>query len=81
MCYLLVMTKEQIEAVFERVKSWPEDRRERAAGMLLELEQFGEKLWPLTDEERADLEEALREMDRGEVATDEEVAAAFRRKL
>ena len=37
-----------------------------------------EKLWPLTDEERADLEEAVREMERGEVASDEEVAAAFR---
>ena len=40
-----------------------------------------EKLWPLTDEERVDLEEAVREMERGDAATDEEVAAAFRRKL
>jgi len=75
------MTKEQIEAVLERVKTWPQERQERAADMLLELEQFGEKLWLLTDEERADLEEAVREMERGDIATDEEVAAAFRRKL
>ena len=72
------MTKEQIAAVLERVKTWPEDRQKRAAGMLLEFEQFGERLWPLSDEERADLEEAVCEMERGEVATEQEVAEILR---
>ena len=34
--------------------------------------------WPLTAEERADLEEAEREIERGEVASDEEVARVLR---
>lgn len=72
------MTKEQIAAIFERVKTWPEDRLEHAAGILLELEQQGEEIWPLTDEERADLEEAVREAERGETATPEQVAEVFR---
>ncbi|MBV9991827.1 MAG: hypothetical protein JOZ72_11085 [Alphaproteobacteria bacterium] len=36
------------------------------------------ELWPLTDEERADLEEALREMERGEVASEAEMAEIYR---
>lgn len=76
--YAQSMTKEQIAAVLERVKTWPEDLQERAAELLLEFEQHGDKLWPLTGEERADLEEALREMERGEVANTEEEAEVFR---
>ena len=73
------MTKEQIEAIFERVRAWPADRQERAVSMLLTMEAETDEIYVLSDEERADLEEALAEMDRGEVASDEQVAAVFRR--
>ena len=72
------MTKEDILSVLERVKSWPSEKQERAAELLLEIEEGREKIWPLTEEERADLEEALREMERGELASDAQVAELIR---
>ncbi|MGA7712950.1 MAG: hypothetical protein WCA81_13680 [Rhizomicrobium sp.] len=72
------MTREQIEAVFERVRNWPEWRQQEAAALLLSIESEAD-VDPLSDEERADLEEALAEMDREEVASEEQVAAVFRR--
>jgi hypothetical protein len=56
------MTKEQIAAVFERVKTWPEDRQEDAVAVLLQMEAANEE-FELTDEDRADLEEGLAEAD------------------
>jgi|HubBroStandDraft_5_1064220.scaffolds.fasta_scaffold133392_4 hypothetical protein len=80
--YISDMTKEQIQAIFERVITWPPERLDRVAGILLEMEAAddaaGDGFWPLTDEERAELEEAEREIERGEVASDEEVAALYR---
>lgn len=75
------MTKEQIEAVLERVKTWPKERQEKAAEILLVIESMGKSLgdgvYKLSEEERADLEQGLAEAERGEFATDEEVAALF----
>jgi len=70
------MTKEQIEAVLERVKTWPEDRQEDAAAVLLEMEAANEDV-ELTDEDWADLEEGLAEADRGELVPEEEMKAFF----
>jgi len=72
------MTKEQIEAVFDRVRAWPEHRQLEAAALLLSIESE-EDMYPLSEEERADLEEGLAEMERGEVASEEQVTAVFRR--
>ena len=73
------MTKEQIERVLERVRTWPADRREDAMQILLEMEKQDLGVYRMSDEERADIEDALAEMERGEVASDEEVAAVFQR--
>ena len=73
------MIKDEIEAVFERVRTWPPERQEDAARILLEMEAQGTGAYHLTDEELADIEEAMAEMRRGEVATDEKVAAMFNR--
>jgi hypothetical protein len=73
------MTRQEIDAVFERVRTWPEERQELAAAMLLELEAGGGDVYVLSDEERAAIEEAEAELDRGEVASDEEVKALFAR--
>jgi predicted transcriptional regulator len=37
----------------------------------------GTAVYHLSEEERADIEAALKEIDRGEVASDEDVAAVF----
>jgi predicted transcriptional regulator len=73
------LTKEQIEAVFGRVRTWPERRQEDAAKLLLAMEAHGTVVYQLSEEEQADIEESLAEIDRGEVASDEEVAEVFNR--
>ena len=73
------MTREQIDAIFQRAREWPLDRQEEAAEMLLILEDRAKGIYHLSDEEGADIDEALAEVERGEVASDEEVAALFAR--
>ena len=73
------MTKEQIEAIFERVKTWPPERQEDAAAMLLRMEEQGVEPYELDADERREVEAALAEAERGEFATDEEVEAVFNR--
>jgi hypothetical protein len=71
------MTRSEVDAVLERVRSWPEEEQEEAALLLLALEERRKGVYELSVEEIADLEEALAEMERGEVASDEEVRAVF----
>ena len=73
------MTKEQIDSVLERVRNWPQARQEDAALMLLAMERQDAAPYRLSEEELADMEDALAEVARGEVASDEEVTAVFNR--
>jgi predicted transcriptional regulator len=75
------LTREEIEAILDRVRTWPLERREEAAQMLLALEERGTGFYELSPEEEAEIDEALAEVERGEVASDEEVAAFFNRVL
>ena len=79
LCYDWRMTKAEIDAVLDRVRTWPPERQEDAVRVLLEMEAAGTGVYELSEEELADVEEGLREIERGEVATDEEVAALFSR--
>jgi predicted transcriptional regulator len=73
------MTKEQIEAVLERVKTWPKERQEEAAELLLAVEALGPGVYMLSEEERPGVERGLRDADAGKFAADEEVEALFKR--
>ena len=73
------MTKDDIEAVLERVRTWPLDRQEDAARILLRMEETDAEELDLSDEDKAALDEAEREIERGEVASDEEVRAVLDR--
>ena len=73
------MTKAEIDAVLDRVKTWPLERQEEAMRVLLEMEAQDTGPYELSEEELADIEEGLREIERGEVASDQEVAALFKR--
>jgi hypothetical protein len=73
------MTKEQIDAVFERVRTWPLERQEDAAHILLKMEEQNKLFEHLTEEKWADLEQALAEAEREEPVPDEEVRALFDR--
>ena len=73
------MTKAEIDALLDRVRTWPPERQEEAMRVLLEIEAQSTGVYQLSPEELADIEEGLREIERGEVASDEEVAAMFAR--
>ena len=73
------MTKAEIDAVLDRVKTWPPERQEEAMRVLLEMEAQDTGPYELSEEELADIEEGLKEIERGEVASDQEVAALFNR--
>jgi len=53
------MTKEQIKAVLDRVLTWPTQRQEDAAQVLLEMEERDASPVHLTDEQVAEIERRL----------------------
>lgn len=67
-----------LEQAIERVRALPEAQQVYAAHVLDELAADG-GVYRLDAAERADIGEALAEMARGEVASDSEVAAVFKR--
>lgn len=69
------MTRLEIDAVLDRVRTWPEERQEDAAAMLLMMEEQGAGIYVLDAEE----ERALDEAEASGVASDEEVEALFAR--
>jgi hypothetical protein len=73
------MTKAEIDAVLERVKTWPPDKQEEAMRLLLEMEAEDTSVYVLSPDERAAIEEGMAQVRRGEFASDEEVAAIFNR--
>jgi hypothetical protein len=73
------MTSEQFDDLISRVRSWPQSRQEDAARILLAMEAQDVTEYVLSPDERADIEEALGEADRGEIASDAEVAEVFHR--
>ena len=73
------MSKDQIDAVLDRIHSWPQERQEDAVRILLALEAQDGAIYELSAEERIDLDSALEEVARGDIASDAEVAALFGR--
>jgi hypothetical protein len=69
----------RLEKALEAVKRWPPDRQDVAAEVLEHMNRLTTAPYQLSNEERADLEEALAEARRGEFASDAEVAAMFAR--
>jgi hypothetical protein len=72
------MTKLLDEAL-ERVRAWPKDRQDDAARLLLAMDRRDAEPYKLTPRERAEIDAALDEAERGELASDEDVAAVFQR--
>lgn len=71
------MTK-LLDRAIEAAKELPAEMQDEIAAILLSFmgEDDGE-VYQLTPEEEADLEEADREIERGEIATEEEVRAMW----
>ena len=73
------MTKDEIDDILARIRTWPLHRQEDAARMVLLMEEQGTGFYELSEEEEAEIREALEEAERGELASDEEMKALFDR--
>jgi len=65
-----------LEQAVDKVKKLSTERQEYAV-VLEQIDEVGDGIYILTDEERRLVREGLHELDRGEVATDAEVRAVF----
>jgi len=66
-----------LEQAIEKVKKLPRERQEYAAEVLEQIVGAGDTAYILTDEERRLVREGLDELDRGEVATEEDARAVY----
>ena len=73
------MTKEQIDAVLESVRSWPQEDQEELAEIARELEARRTGVYVMNDEERAAVREGLDQARRGEFVPDDEMDAFWKR--
>ncbi len=72
------MTK-VLEDAIEKVRMLPEDRQAYVAEVLEQIAAAGSDLFVVPDEHRAAVLEGLGQADRGEFATDEEMAALWKK--
>ena len=70
------MTKEQINAVLEAVRSWPQEDQEELAELAREIEARRTGVYRLSDDERA----AIHAARRGPLTSDDEVEAFWKRR-
>ena len=66
-----------LKNVLARAQAWSEQDQEELAQVALEIEARRHGLYHATPEELRAIDEALAEVERGEIATDEEVEAVF----
>ena len=78
MCYNLGMTKLLTQAI-KKLSRLPENRQDELAKMLIDVAAQDFHPYQFTPKELKEIEAALREAKRGKFATDEEVAAVWRR--
>lgn len=67
----------RVERLFEIVSSWPEEDIEKLEQAAREIEGLRSGVYRATDDELRAIDEALAQLDRGEIASDAEVVAAF----
>ncbi len=77
-CYGPAMIK-VLENLVDRMAKLPKAAQDEIVRKVAEVEQRHTGVYQLDDEERADILDALEEVRRGEVASDDEVAAVFAR--
>jgi len=75
---VLAMTK-LLEKAISRLKQLPEERQDALADILLQLADDEPYVSLLTPEQQAEVQLAIQEADEGKFATDEEMAALWKR--
>ena len=73
------MTRDQVKAVFERVRAWPEERQAYAAEILLVIEAQDVRPLRVSDAEWKAIQEGNAEAERGEFVSDTEMAGFYKR--
>ena len=68
-----------LDALVERVTSWPAEAQEEAVNSLLSIEARLVGTYQMSDDERSAVLEGLAQADRGEFVSDGEMAAFFKR--
>jgi hypothetical protein len=68
-----------LETLMERAAGWPDEAQAELVQFMIDTEARHFGVYRLDAEDRARIEESLAAARRGEFATDEEVAALFRR--
>jgi hypothetical protein len=58
------MSKEQVKAILDRVLTWPEQRQEDAAKVLMLMEASDQSTYRLSDEQVAEVERRIVNPDR-----------------
>ncbi len=66
-----------LKNVLARAETWSEQDQEELAQVALEIEARRHGLYRASPEELTEIDEALAEVERGEIANDEEVEAVF----
>jgi hypothetical protein len=74
------MTKEQIKAVLDRVLTWPPERQQDAADMLLRLEAQEGELYHPSDDEWEAIQEGVEQVRRGDVVSADEMDAFWKHR-
>lgn len=72
------MSKEQIKAVLDRVLTWPSERQQEAAELLLMLEAHEGEFYHPSDEEWSAIKEGLDQAKRGDFVPDDEMQAFWK---
>ncbi|KAB2943616.1 MAG: hypothetical protein K8F92_04620 [Hyphomicrobium sp.] len=68
-----------LEDALKKVRELPEERQEFAAEVLETIVAQDDGVYHLTDEDRTEVRAGLAEIERGEIASDEDVAAMWKR--
>jgi predicted transcriptional regulator len=71
------MTKEQIVLLLDQIETWPDEAQAELLRAAVRINEKYATVYRLSDEERDDLREGLAELQRGDIATEEEMQALF----
>ena len=75
----VVMTRQGIEILLERVSTWPEEAQEEFVRSVATIENKHLGVYHLSDSERDAVRRGLAEMREGRLASDDAVAVVFNR--
>ena len=73
------MTKQEINAVLDGVRSWPQEDQEELAEFAREIEARRAGVYVMTDDERSAVSRGLDEAARGEFVPDDEMNAFWKK--